>query len=295
MKISLLMKANGVLFPIPLLLLEGPNESKMFLVEGKKLVMLDDYGNRIESFSEDKYQLRKDANGVSEVNEVIPVKEAVETNTDFYDDKFKNGIDFLARGNEPFWTLEIDIEKEIRFAEMDDIKLNTPAVEEKKGQDINDIIYSAKTKNGELIVTITRADCEDNMSGEKFNYKVNVKIKNAADNEFKSFEGCGNYLYDTRLHDIWVMEEMTGFKLKKIKLTKGLPTFEFYPNEMRFGGHTGCNSLSGNITVIGNKITFGNLMGTLMARPDMKLEQAVIKAINQKTVTYYIEKLSLRW
>lgn len=34
--------------------------------------------------------------------------------------------------------------------------------------------------------------------------------------------------------------------------------------------------------VVGNKITFGNLMGTLMACPNMKVEKAIIKALDQK-------------
>jgi hypothetical protein len=42
-----------------------------------------------------------------------------------------------------------------------------------------------------------------------------------------------------RLNDIYVMEEMTGFNLKKEKLTKGMPTFEFNLTDMRFGGHGG--------------------------------------------------------
>ncbi|MCK7526483.1 MAG: META domain-containing protein [Ignavibacteriales bacterium] len=62
---------------------------------------------------------------------------------------------------------------------------------------------------------------------------------------------------------------------------------------MRFGGHAGCNSLSGGINVVGNKITFGDLMGTLMACPNMKVERAVIEALNQKTVTYSIDKMKL--
>ena len=89
------------------------------------------------------------------------------------------------------------------------------------------------------------------------------------------------------------MEEMTGFNLKKEKLDKGFPQFEFNLNESSFGGHAGCNDLSGDITVVGNKITFGNLTGTLMSCKNMKLEKAVIQALNQKTITYSIDKLKL--
>jgi len=131
------------------------------------------------------------------------------------------------------------------------------------------------------------------MSGEKFSYKVRVEAKNTADENYKTFDGCGKFLSDMRLHDIWVMEEMTGFNLKKEKLQKGLPQFEFNLTENRFSGHAGCNQINGGITVVGNKIMFGNLIGTLMSCSNMKIEKAVVGAFNEKTITYSIDKLKL--
>ena len=271
----------------------GNEDYKMFLILEKDLVMLDQNGNRMETSLEDKYHLRKDDGSVKETKEVNVVQPVVEVNSNFYQDKFLNGVEFFARGNEPNWTLEIDFEKAISFATMDDIKIITPAVDGIKAQDSDVTLYSAKTDSGELVITVIKDNCQDNMSGEKFSYKVRVEAKNSGDVNFKTFEGCGKFLYDMRLYDIYVMEEMTGFNLKKEKLQKGSPTFEFNLTEMRFGGHAGCNSLSGNIEVVGNKITFGNLMGTLMACPNMKLEKAVIGALNEKTLTYSIDKMKL--
>ena len=278
---------------------DGSDDRKLFLVTGKDLILLDQDGNRIESDFEEKYHLHKDPSTVSETNEVeevkpvIAVQETIEMNWQHYQEKFLSGIDFIARGNEPNWTLEIDFEKLMSFATMDDIKINTPAVEGIKAQDSDVTLYRAKTDSGELVITVIRDNCEDNMSGEKFSYKVRVEAKKSADANYKTFEGCGKFLYDMRLYDIYVMEEMTGFNLKKEKLMKGMPTFEFNLTDMRFGGHAGCNSLSGSINVIGNKITFGSLMGTLMACPNMKIEKAVVEALNQKTVTYSIDKMKL--
>lgn len=279
--------------------IDGSDDRKLFLVTDKDLVLLDQDGSRIESTFEEKYHLHKDPSTINETNEVeevkalIPVKETVEMNSQHYQEKFVSGIDFIARGNEPNWTLEIDLEKSMSFATMDDIKVNTPAVEGIKAQDSDVTLYRAKTDSGELVITVIRDNCEDNMSGEKFSYKVRVEAKKSADVSYKTFEGCGKFLYDMRLYDIYVMEEMTGFNLKKEKLMKGMPTFEFNLTDMRFGGHAGCNSLSGSINVVGNKITFGSLMGTLMSCPNMKIEKAVVEALNQKTVTYNIDKMKL--
>jgi len=273
--------------------LSGSDDYKMFLILENGLVMLDQNGNRIESSFKDKYYLNKDDGSVKETKKVEPVQEVVEMNLSYYQEKFLNGVDFFARGNEPNWTLEIDFEKSMNFATMDDIKVSTPAVEGIKAQDSDVTLYSVKTDSGELVVTLIKDNCQDNMSGENFSYKVRVEAKSPADSSFKTFEGCGKFLYDIRLYDIYVMEEMTGFNLKKEKLQKGLPQFEFNLTDMRFGGHAGCNSLSGSINVVGNKISFGKLMGTLMACPNMKVEKAVIGALNDKTVTYSIDKMKL--
>lgn len=106
-----------------------------------------------------------------------PVEEPVESNPFSYQEKFVNGVDFYARGNEPNWTLEIDLEKSMSFTTMDDIKLSTPAVEGIKAQDSDVTLFRAKTEKGELIVTVIKDNCEDNMSGEKFSYKVRVEAK----------------------------------------------------------------------------------------------------------------------
>lgn len=210
----------------------------------------------------------------------------------FYQEKFLRGIDFYARGNEPNWVLEIDFDSLIRFSEMNGIEFVTPTAGIKLlSESIMDI--SARTERGEILITISNKTCQDNMSGEMFDYAVLVKIKRNNDSDFFEFTGCGKYLYDYRLHDIWVMEEMTNVELKKENLMKGLPMFEFNLREMRFGGHAGCNEISGTIELKGDKITFGNLISTKMACPDMTVEQKVLSVLSEKSFSYKIEKLKL--
>lgn len=211
----------------------------------------------------------------------------------FYQEKFIAGSDFFARGNEPFWILEINFNKEIAFTTPDDIKIKLPADENMITQDPNEIVYKSKNDSGEIIITLKKITCEDNMSGEKFDFNVNVQVKYSEEKEFRTYNGCGKFLYDFRLNDVWVMEEMTGVDLQKEKLLKGLPTFEFNLKEMKFSGHAGCNSLMGKIDVMGKKIFFGNIAATMMACPDMNVERAVIDALNKSKFTYHIESLKL--
>ncbi|MFN3872556.1 MAG: META domain-containing protein [Ignavibacterium sp.] len=214
-------------------------------------------------------------------------------NPSFYQGKFVRGIDFFARGNEPNWTLEIDLEKGMSFSEMNGLEINTPAVKGVKAQDADVTDFRAQVESGEISVTIIKVECQDNMSGEMFDYNVRVALRKGNEADFTEFNGCGKYLYDYRLHDIWVMEEMTDVELKKENLTKGLPMFEFNLRDMRFSGHAGCNQIFGGIEVKGNKIRFGNLASTKMACPDMTVEQKVTQTLNSNTFTYRIEKLKL--
>ncbi len=253
--------------------------NRKFLLSNNELIMLDIDGNRIQSGFSEMYHLRK---------------EIVEENPDIYKRKFDEGIDFTARGNEPFWSLDIDFDKQIKFTSLTDIaELNTPVVSGIKSDDGKSTVYHSITGAGEIKITITENTCFDNMSGEKFTHTVKIQAKYSTSNQFTEFSGCGKYLMDIKLNDIWVMQEMTGVKLQKEKLNKGLPTFEFHLKDNRFSGHAGCNQMTGSIRVEGNKIKFGPIASTKMACPDMTVEQKVGNALSNKTVTYSIENLKL--
>lgn len=255
------------------------SSGRKFLLSSNELIMLDLDGNRIEPGFSEMYHLRK---------------EIVEEDPDIYKRKIDEGIDFTARGNEPFWSLEIDFDSGIKFTSLTDItELNMPVAAGTKSGDGKSIVYRAVTNAGELKITVNEISCSDNMSGEKFSHTVTVRAKRSADNVFTEFSGCGKYLMDIRLNDIWVMQEMTGIALKKENLNKGLPTFEFHLGDNRFSGHAGCNQMSGSIMVEGNRIKFGPIASTKMACPDMTVEQAVSNALSNKTLTYSIDNMKL--
>lgn len=214
-------------------------------------------------------------------------------NPSFYQEKFLRGVDFFARGNEPNWTLEMGFQTVFSFKSMYDSSITVTAVEGKKAMDADVMRYYSKDQNNELAITITKQPCQDNMSGEQFDCNVKIEIKKPNEKNYQTYNGCGRYLYDYRLNDIWVMETISGFELKKEELMKGFPTFEFNLKEMRFGGHAGCNNLFGKIELKGNQIKFGNIAATMMACPDMNIERAVIDALNLKSFAYRIENMKL--
>jgi uncharacterized membrane protein/heat shock protein HslJ len=213
----------------------------------------------------------------------------MEKNPDIFQEKLKQGIDFLASGNEPFWSLEIDFDKSMHFKTPDGFELNTPVPNGVKAMDANVTRYSTQTEQGILTVQIVQQECINDMSGEKLRYAVTVDAKNNTDKDFQIYKGCGRYLEDYRLHDIWVLDSINNKKTQPSDFMKGLPLLELNLTEQKVFGHTGCNNLTGSIEVQGNAIHFGLLSTTRMACNNIDLENRYINSLTGKTIPYKIE------
>ncbi len=137
--------------------------------------------------------------------------------------KFEQGIDFIASGNELFWILEIDFDKSMHFKMPDGFEIHTPAVEGVKAMDANVTRYNASTEKGTLTVQIQKLECINDMSGEKLGYTVTIDTKNKTDKEYRTYKGCGQYLADYRLHDIWLLDSINNKKMVAADFLKGIP------------------------------------------------------------------------
>ena len=208
---------------------------------------------------------------------------------DKFKTKFDQGIDFIASGNEPFWSLEIDFDKSMHFKMPDGFEIKTPAVEGVKAMDANVTRYAGKTEQGLLIVQIQKLECINDMSGEKLDYTVTVDIKNNTDKDYSTYKGCGRYLSDYRLQDIWVLDSINKKKMHATDFMKGLPYLEFNLTEKKILGHTGCNNINCTMEVLGKKIKFGNISATRMACKNMEFEPTYLQMLDSKTISYYIK------
>jgi len=86
----------------------------------------------------------------------------------------------------------------------------------------------------------------------------------------------------------WEMFRMSGIKLNKDRLMKGLPVFTFDVSENSFSGNAGCNQLASGIIVSDKEIKFGKIITTEMACPHMEVEEAVLKVISENTLHYEV-------
>ncbi len=136
--------------------------------------------------------------------------DSINSNYGTQNEMLTNGIDFTASGNEPFWSLQIDFNKSMHFKTVSGFEITTPVPEGVKAMDANVTRYAAKTEQGLLTVQIAKQECINDMSGKKSDYHVTVDVKRSTDKNYTTYKGCGNYVTDYRLHDIWMLEDMNG-------------------------------------------------------------------------------------
>lgn len=211
-----------------------------------------------------------------------------ETTSTASSEEEEGSVYFKATGNEPFWGLKIGKEKIVFTSLIEGMEtISFDAVEPIRAMDANVKMY--KVNNGKITATITtqQFDCQDSMSGEVSPYTVKIEING------KTLNGCGKYITDYRLYDIWVLEELNGKKVTLSDFQKELPRIEINSTENKFMGFGGCNSIGGTIFFEKGVLRFSNVASTLMACAPGNKEAEFVKAL-QSTNTYSIGDLRLR-
>lgn len=189
---------------------------------------------------------------------------------------------FKATGNEPFWGLKIGKDKTVFTSLIEGMEsISFKSVEPIRAMDANVKMYKLNNGKTSATITIEQFECQDSMSGEKSPYTVKVEI------DGKTLNGCGKYITDYRLHDIWVLEELNGKKVSLTDFQKELPRIEIHAAENRFMGFGGCNSINGSIFYEKDLLRFSNMVSTLMACAPGNKEDEFTKAL-QSTTTYSI-------
>jgi heat shock protein HslJ/uncharacterized membrane protein len=196
---------------------------------------------------------------------------------------------FKATGNEPFWELKIGKEQ-IIFNSLITGKENLvfSTVKPIRAMDASIKTYKVKNEKASAVISIQQIECQNSMSGMISPYKVSIEIKNNTDTTTQKIEGCGKYITDYRLHDIWVLEELNGYKVFNTEFQKELPRIKIHAEENRFMGFGGCNSINGNLFFEDDLLRFNNIITTLMACPENNKEDKFLKAL-QNTTTYTIK------
>lgn len=102
--------------------------------------------------------------------------------------KKNQGIEFYGIGTEPFWSIEIDEEKNVSF-QMADLPKPIVLGYASPSSNKDSITYNLKTSdNSAMQVIIYNQFCSDGMSDRLYEQTVHVRFKGT------EFKGCGAYL-----------------------------------------------------------------------------------------------------
>jgi heat shock protein HslJ len=214
--------------------------------------------------------------------------------TPAYKEEMENldqGIYFRANGNEPEWSLKIS-KKTIEFTSLKPgfESFKSVHVEPLRALDANVKMYRITNESGEMNIQIMQQECVNTMSGEKAPYSVGIEIVKKSNST--NFSGCGNYITDPRLHDIWVLEKLNGKTVTVTDFIKELPNLEINSAHTTFMGFAGCNRMNGVLFFERGLLRFTNIITTRMACPGNNKESEFLKAL-QSTTSYKVENRRL--
>ncbi|PKD45014.1 copper resistance protein NlpE N-terminal domain-containing protein [Rhodohalobacter barkolensis] len=142
---------------------------KAFLYSKDQLQLLDRDLQSISSELEDQYSLTRS-----------PEEESIRSR---HAELRRNGINFLASGNEPFWSVHVNFESDLIYKTPEEEQtFSFSDVTESKEED--QTLYSNET----LQLNVSSGYCRDSMSGFLFTHKVTLQINS------RELSGCGRYL-----------------------------------------------------------------------------------------------------
>ncbi len=193
-------------------------------------------------------------------------------------------IYFRAHGTEPFWMLEIS-KNGIKMTTPEDSTF-FPPVDAVQAMDANVKNYKTKHADNDLNILISQTPCTNKMTGVETLYSVHITSK--SQKKPMDLKGCGEYITDYRLYDIWVLESLNGNKITKTDFSSEFPTLEINSNTNTFMGFAGCNSMNGNLFFEKELLRFTNIATTRMMCEPTNKEADFLLALRRST-TYIID------
>ena len=229
-------------------------------------------------------------NKLGQNNEAVDIPIDTENSSVALNKEMVKDLYFKAMGSEPFWRLEIS-ENQIKLITIED-SITTPHVTPIQAMDANVKRYAIQTESSQMTIQMAQSECT-NPSGALSPYSVKIDYKKNTDKDFIKMNGCGEYITNYRLHDIWALEQLNGSYITKSDFNKEFPTMEINASTNTFLGFAGCNRMSGSLFFEKGLLRFTKIVTTEMMCISNK-EPEFLKAL-QSSTTYKIEnnRLSL--
>jgi heat shock protein HslJ/uncharacterized membrane protein len=213
----------------------------------------------------------------------------VEVNDNYWQKLRNRGVEFIATGNEPFWSVEINFNGKINFSTLSENEIiEVPVPSPIYGKEGRIVRYRAFSDSAEVDLVIQKMPCTDNMSGVTFENYVSVEVKRKEEIDSKLFEGCGTYLGDSRLHDIWALISIDNKAYETAMKNPERPYIELNLSTKQVLGNGGCNQFQGGFTLGNQIINFDDIISTMKHCDAMHVEQRLIQVISNQSLKYSI-------
>lgn len=198
---------------------------------------------------------------------------------------------FKGSGNEPFWSLQIDENRTLMLKSIDDhqFSINTPITEIARVSDANALTLKAATTDQKITIMLMENNCQDNMSGKKFSHGLQVLIKNTANENSVSYQGCGAFLKEYLVNNKWELESINNKPVTDSSAGK-VPALNINLLENKVNGFAGCNSFFGMVKIEQSRLKFENIGLTKKACKDNTTETLIVKLLNDNTQKHTITK-----
>lgn len=146
---------------------------KTFLYEKDRLTLLDQNQERVTGDIAEMYRIERNQEETSIRNRHNQLRD-------------EEGVDFIASGNEPFWSVRIDLDGSIQHLTPES-ELTFPATGPIETE--SETLFETANDSDSLKITIHENYCRDSMSGFLFTHAVTIQL-----NQDEVMSGCGRYL-----------------------------------------------------------------------------------------------------
>ncbi|MCX2742342.1 META domain-containing protein [Mangrovivirga sp. M17] len=209
----------------------------------------------------------------------------------YYINKAIKGIDFTGSGHHPKWEIDIDFDGNIHIRYPDKkIDYTTPVPKNVADNSGNTLIYVIESEKSNLTLTLNKQECFDDQLKETFDYSVTATLKLISMDEPVTLEGCGRFLGDYRLHDIWVLAAINDKPLDPGIVFKQSPFLELNLTQRHLTGFTGCNRVKGKLSFNQSSLIVTDISGTKMKCQAESLESQFLEILTFGVLDYTFEK-----
>jgi heat shock protein HslJ/uncharacterized lipoprotein YbaY len=161
-----------------------------------------------------------------------------------------------ARGNEPFWSLDIDATLRLRTPSA---TLEGPAPQRQMTDGVRR--YDGTLDGRPISVTAREQRCADTMTGMPHPLTVEMQF------DGRTLRGCGGNPADLLVGREWVVEDIGGGMIDRSRAT-----LAFAPDG-RLAGRASCNSYTATYTLSGEGLAIGKGATTMMACAPSLMQQ----------------------